>query len=277
MEALDDASFRARVKDELAALRGRQVMMFYSGGRDSSVVLHFLEGAAREFGFAFETHAALFPLHVYPPEERARLDRYWRERGVFIRWHEIPAAEDALEQARREGTSPCRVCNATKKSALMRYIRERKVDLDRLTIVMSYSLWDLVSACLEHLLSAKFAAPGNDRAVRYKPVEERFRETFQRFYPLLRLPGGMSVFKPLIFWNDPQIEEVLAREAIAVLQTSCRFKPFRPKRSLSALYERLGLAFDFERVRAFAAEALGLPPAEVFSAMPREDYLRNLL
>ncbi len=277
METLDDSSFRARVNDELAALRGRQVMMFYSGGRDSSVVLHFLERAAREFDFVFETHAALFPLHVYPPGERERLDRYWRGRGLCIRWHEISEAEDDLEKARREGTSPCRVCNAKKKSALLGYIRGQNVDLDRLTIVMSYSLWDLVSASLEHLLSAKFAASDMEGAVRYKPVEERFQETFQRFYPLLRLPGGMCVFKPLIFWNDPQIREVLDREAIPVLQTSCRFKPFRPKRSLSELYERLGLAFDFERVRAFAAEALDLPPAEVFSAMRREDYLRNLL
>lgn len=277
MSPLDYESFRDKVRSEFETLPGRKVMMFYSGGRDSSVVLLFLERAAREFGFAFETHAALFPLHVYPPEERERLDRYWRERGVSIRWHEISGADEALEKARSEGTSPCRVCNATKKSALLGYIRERRLDLDRLTIVMSYSLWDLVSASLEHLLSAKFAATGNDRALRYKPVEERFQETFQRFYPLLRLPGGMSVFKPLIFWNDPQIQEVLAREAIPVLQTSCRFKPFRPKRSLSELYERLGLAFDFERVRAFAAEALGLPPPERFSAMRREDYLRNLL
>lgn len=277
MEALDYPAFRARVKNELAALRGRQALMFYSGGRDSSVVLHFLEHAAREFSFSFETHAALFPPHVYAAGERERLDGYWRSRGVAIVWHEIPQDESALAEAHTQGLSPCRLCNKAKKAALMGYVRSRGPDLDRQVIVMSYSLWDLVSASLEHILAARFAAPGHDPAVRYKPVEERFLETFQRFYPLLRLPGGMEVFKPLVFWNDPQIVAVLRREGIPVLERACRFKPFRPKRNLSELYERLGLAFDFDRVRAFAAEALGLPPAEAFSSMNREDYLRNIL
>ncbi len=277
MEPLDYPAFRARVKNELAALRGRQALMFYSGGRDSSVVLHFLEQAAREFSFSFETHAALFPPHVYAAAERERLDAYWRSRGVAIVWHEIPQDESALAEAQSRGLSPCRLCNEAKKAALMGYVRGRGHDLDRRVLVMSYSLWDLVSASLEHILAARFAAPGHDPAVRYKPVEDRFLETFQRFYPLLRLPGGMEVFKPLIFWNDPQIGEVLRREGIPVLERACRFRPFRPKRSLSELYKRLGLAFDFDRVRAFAAEALGLPPAEAFSSMNREDYLRKIL
>ncbi len=277
MEALDYPAFRARVQEELAALRGRRALMFFSGGRDSSVVLHFLERAAREFSFSFETHAALFPPHVYAGGERERLDDYWRGRGVAIVWHDIPADESALEEARARGVSPCRLCNEAKKAALMRYVRGRGRDLDGLVLVMSYSLWDLVSASLEHILAARFAAPGHEPGVRDKPVEDRFRETFQRFYPLLRLPGGMEVFKPLIFWNDPQIGEVLRGEGIPVLGRSCRYKTFRPKRSLSELYERLGLAFDFDRVRAFAAEALGLPSAEAFSSMNREEYLRKIL
>lgn len=277
MPRLDYPEWRDRNREALAALPGRTVMMFFSGGRDSSAVLHLLQPAAEEFGFGFEVHGGLFPRQVYTSQVTEELDRYWKGRGIDIHWHAVAESDAALRAALEAGTSPCLVCNTSKKQTLMQYIRAQRIDLDRLVVVLSYSLYDLVSASIEHILGSLLAERGATPALRYKPAEERFTETGQRFYPLLRMPTGFTVFKPLIFYNDQEIAGLLAAERIPVLPNSCEFKPFRPKRHFAQYYERMGLRFDYEAVFAFAKRALDLPAASAFTAMDPEHYLKKVI
>ncbi|MEJ2095672.1 MAG: hypothetical protein P8Y38_00715 [Deltaproteobacteria bacterium] len=57
-------------QDILEKLKHKQVLMTYSGGKDSSIILHFIQRAAEEFDFSFETHAVPFPSHVFPENEK---------------------------------------------------------------------------------------------------------------------------------------------------------------------------------------------------------------
>ncbi len=277
MPELNYSEWKTRFRNELESFPGKSIMMFFSGGKDSSVVLHFLQQAAREFGFTFETHGALFPHHVYTPEDRGTLERYWNGRGVIIEWHAIPETDERLAQAMAEGTSACLVCNTAKKRVLMEKISARGIDLNSLVVVLSYSLWDLVSACVEHIVGAVFADRQAAAAVHYKSVEERFHETSQRFYPLLRMANGFTVFKPLIYYNDQEILNVIDREKIPLLSSTCNFKTIRPKRNFSQYYERQGLRFDYQEIFTFARNVLKIPDADFFERMDRGHYLRKVL
>jgi tRNA(Ile)-lysidine synthase TilS/MesJ len=222
-------------------------------------------------------HAGVFPHHVYPPDVRDKIDQYWKSRGITVHWHEIRESDDRLKAAMEEGTSPCLICNTAKKRDLMDFIRTQGIDLNSLVVVLSYSLWDLVSATIEHILGAVYTDKTAAAAVCYKSAEERFTETSQRFYPLLRMPNGFTIFKPLIRYNDPDILGVIEREGLQILPSSCEFKPYRPKRLFAQYYERMGLRFDFNEVFAFAKNALNLPDESRFTGMDREHYLKKVI
>ena len=93
----------------------KKVMLFFSGGKDSSVALHFIQQASREYGFSFETHAGIYPHHVFTSADRNRIDSYWNARGIVINWHAVSESDDQLAAALAESVSPCLICNTTKK------------------------------------------------------------------------------------------------------------------------------------------------------------------
>ena len=269
--------WKTRHRQILESFPHKKLMMFFSGGKDSSLVLHFIQKAGEEFRFAFETHAGIYPHHVYSSKDRDALDQYWKSRGVEINWHEIGESDDRLASALAEGVSPCLVCNTAKKKDLMDYMKKLPVDLNSLVIVMSYSLWDLVSATIEHTLGAVYASAKTSAPVRHKSTEERFYETAQRFYPLLKLKDGFSIFKPLIYYNDQDITTLIAEEGIPLLSSTCRYKEYRPKRLFAQYYEQMGLRFDYEKVFRFAQTALHLPEESFFTQMGEDRYLKKLI
>ena len=255
----------------------KKVMLFFSGGKDSSVTLHFIQQASREYGFSFETHAGIYPHHVFTSPDRNSIDDYWNTRGVVIHWHAVPESDDQLAAALAEGVSPCLICNTVKKSKLMEYFAGLAIDLNSLVIIMSYSLWDLVSATIEHILGASYSAADTVPAIRSKSIEERFLETSQRFYPMLKLSNGFSVFKPLIHFNDQDILGMISREKIPILSTACRYKEYRPKRLFAQYYTRMNLNFDFDKVLDFAKTSLHLPEKNFFTQMENDRYLKKII
>lgn len=269
--------WKTRHRRILESFPGKTLMMFFSGGKDSSLVLHFIQKAGEEFGFSFNTHAGMYPHHVYSSKDRESLDRYWKSRGVEIHWHEIRESDERLATALAEGVSPCLVCNTAKKKDLLEYMGKLPVNLNSLVLVMSYSLWDLVSATVEHTLGAVYASAESSLSFRHKSTEERFYETAQRFYPLLKLKDGFTIFKPLIFYNDQDIKKVLSEEGIPLLSSTCLYKKYRPKRLFAQYYEQMGLRFDFEKVFRFAQTALHLPEESFFTQMGEDRYLKKLI
>lgn len=274
---VDYSEWRELHRQILDSFRGRKLMMFFSGGKDSSVALHLIQEAGEEFGFSLEVHAGIFPKHVFTPADRERIDGYWSGRGIHIRWHEVQESDERLDAALSEGTSPCLICNTAKKKELMGYLREREPAFKDLVIVMCYSLWDLVSGTIEHILGSVYASADSSPAIRHKSAQERYFEMFQRFYPILRLKEGLSVFKPLIRYNDQQIRSVLSREGIPILSTRCSYRAYRPKRHFAEYYERINLEFDFERLQGFARTALHLPDERFFSEIGEDRYLKKVI
>jgi tRNA(Ile)-lysidine synthase TilS/MesJ len=214
---------------------------------------------------------------VFTCEDRNRIDAYWNAQGVVINWHDIPESDDQLASALAEGVSPCLICNTTKKNELMNYFAGLGIDLNSLVIIMSYSLWDLVSATIEHILGASYSAADTSPAFRSKSIDERFLETSQRFYPMLKLSNGFSVFKPLIHFNDQDILGMISREKIPILSTACRYREYRPKRLFAQYYTRMNLNFDFNKVLDFAKTSLHLPEKNFFTQMENDRYLKKMI
>jgi len=256
-------------KPILQGFRDKNVIMLFSGGKDSSVALDLMTMAKEEFGFDFTAHSATFPNHRYTDAEKIKIESYWGKRGIKIIWYDIGEKDDRLANS----GNPCISCQKLRKHLLNSILAGFIEKWDDLVLIVNYSLWDIVSYSLEHLLAHTFCS--HDRKVSIEK-NKRFRETSQRFYPFLTMKEGYQIFRPLVKYNNDDILKVITQKNLPVLSIPCNFKDFRPKRILERYYEKMGLRFDYNQLMHFANESLNLPASSAFTAIEKEEYLTNI-
>jgi tRNA(Ile)-lysidine synthase TilS/MesJ len=264
--AIDYHQWKEEHKTILETFSDKNVLMLFSGGKDSSLAMDFLLRAKKEFGFDFKAHTAACPVHRYPVKEKERIKSYWDKRGVNIIWHDMIETDEHLENA----PNPCVACQNLRKKLLKSNLTNSIEDWSRLFIIINHSLWDIVSYSLEYILSGLFS--NSDHQVNSKK-NQRFIQTAQRFYPLLTMKEGYTVFRPLIKYNSNSIEKVITQAGIPTLSIPCKFKEFRPKRILESYYQKMGLRFDYDKVFDFAKRSLGLPDIATYTSIDKEEYL----
>jgi len=252
----------------LETLPSKHVFLLFSGGNDSSVAMDFFLRSGKEFGFDVEAHAGAFPVHRYTDEEIDRISSYWNERGGNIVWHKLAETDEALSAAE----NPCAYCQIIRKKMMKTFLAEMVSDWKRFVLIAGYSLWDLVSYAIEHILADEFSDPEEGEA---DQKEKRFLETAQRFYPILTMKEGYTIFRPLIRYNGNEIETRIREAGIPILSIPCEFSRQRPKRILQDYYEGLRLRFDYDRLIGFAEKHLNLPGAATYASLKKEDYLRH--
>ncbi|HUV59496.1 MAG TPA: hypothetical protein VMW09_05230 [Desulfatiglandales bacterium] len=264
--AIEYARWKENHKTILETFSDKNVMMLFSGGKDSSLAMDFLLRAKKEFGFDFKAHAGACPVHRYPDKEKKRIESYWDKRGVNIIWHDMIETDEYLENA----PNPCVACQKLRKKLLKSSLTNSIEDWSRLFIIINHSLWDIVSYSIEHILDDLFSnsvEPENN---------QRFIQTAQRFYPLLKMKEGYTVFRPLIRYNNVDILELIKEAGIPTLSIPCKFKEFRPKRILERYYQKMGIYFDYDKVFDFARRSLGLPDITTYTSIDRDEYLLNI-
>ena len=256
----------------LETLSGKTIFLLFSGGKDSSITLDFTLRAAKEFRFDFETHAGAYPLHRYTDPDKEKINHYWNNRGIDILWHD-PGETDDYIQAEE---NPCLPCQKLRKRMLKNILISSIDDWKNLVLITSYTLWDIVSYSMEHMLGGVFSNSSNPGQGIGIEQTKRFRETAQRFYPLIRMKEGYSIFRPLIKFNGNDILELIAQENIPILSVPCKFKNFRPKRILEKYYETMGIRFDYDKVFDFARKSLDLPDITSYTSIAKEEYLDRI-
>lgn len=261
----------------LEDLSDKKVMIPYSGGKDSSVVLYLIQKAAEEFDFNYEARGVFFPANVYSDRDVKKINSYWHKRNISIIWHKVPVSDECLAEALKKGQSPCLTCIQMKKKILVSQLNRMISDWNSIVIVMSYSLWDLVSATLEHISRATFSDKNYLSSLQEKRTDERFIETAQRFYPLLKIKGGPTIYKPLIKYNDQEIQKFISANSIPLTTTSCSYKEFRPKRIFATYYEKTDLFFDYSKVLDFSKKALNLPDITYYEEIDMEEYITMVI
>jgi tRNA(Ile)-lysidine synthase TilS/MesJ len=214
---LSYSQWKKEHKSFLETLPSKQVFLLFSGGKDSSVTMDLISKAGKEFGFGFEAHGAAFPVHRYSHEEMERISSYWNDRGEDLVWHKSAETDERLKGAE----NPCVDCQGMRKKMLKTRMPELVTDWKRLVLIISFSLSDLVSYAIEHILADAFAEPEEGkRAV----IEKRYRETAQRFYPLLKMKEGYTVFRPLIKYNTNEMWSSLLRRVFRLFQYPANFR-----------------------------------------------------
>jgi tRNA(Ile)-lysidine synthase TilS/MesJ len=253
----------------LRNLQGKEVWVLFSGGKDSSLALYFFHRAAKEFDFRFTAHTGLFPKHRYSQADVSRIDRFWKERGVQVRWHKLKMSDKSLGV----GGNPCATCQRARKMILYEVVRAQVGNLEDLVLVTAYTLSDLMSYSLEYVTG------GTCRKHDGRKVElsrERFIETAQRFYPVLKMNEGFTIYRPLLKFNTEDIVHAVQEADLPILSTPCLYARFRPKRMLESYYQSAGIEFDYDRLLEFARTCLRLPSIDEYASVNKELFLKRL-
>ena len=266
---LDYSHWKEEYKPILESLCDKNIIMLFSGGKDSSVAMDLILKAGEEFGFDLKVFAGTFPVHRYTDAEKKKLEYYWIKRNVNIIWYDIGKTDDYLKNSE----NPCILCQGQRKKLLKDILTSSIDDWNSLVLIVGYSLWDLASYSVEHLLADIFSNPDQGLDVE---KNKRFKETAQRFYPLLKMKEGYTVFRPLIKYNNDNILKVITQKNLPTLSVPCKFKDFRPKRILEKYYEKMGLRFNYNQVFDFARKSLNLPDISSFTSIEKEDYFINI-
>ena len=260
--------WRAEHKDVLRDFPGKNIKLLFSGGKDSSLGLDFVLRAGKEFGFDFETHAAAYPVHMYTEVEKDRITSYWNKRGADIIWHDL-GMTDEIEDT----VNPCLLCLKVKRRLLQTNLTRTIEDWENLVLIVNYSLWDLASYCVEYMLMGISSIPDRGNTDR---KNNRILETAQRFYQLVKMREGYTVFQPLIKYNTNEIVNLINEHGIPTLSIPCKYTDFRPKRIFQKYYETMGMRFDYEQVFQYAKNSLNLPDISSYLSLSKEEYLLNI-
>ena len=269
MKEIEYSKWKDDHKSILESLNDKKVLFGFSGGKDSSLALDFIQRAKKDFGFDFETHAGAFPIHRYPETEKERIGAYWSARDVDIIWHDFIETDDMI----RNADNPCHACQMIRRKLLKTFVMQEIDNIKNLVLIVNYTLWDIVGYSLEHILSDIFSDFDKDKNI---GNSKRFRETAQRFYPLLKMKEGYTIFRPIVKCNGCDILYTIEKMGIPIISIQCEFKEYRPKRILETYYEKMGLRFEYNNVFEFAKKALELPDISEYLSIDKEKYLKEV-
>jgi tRNA(Ile)-lysidine synthase TilS/MesJ len=255
----------------LATFPHKKVLMLFTGGKDSSVILWMLLKASREFGFSFETSTGRYPLQVYPDAEVEKLDTYWRNQGVEIKWHEVDASDELLSKAQLRGENPCPLCHSIKRTRLLSHLKALEYEWSDIVVILSFSLWDLVSYSIEYLVEGVYNVQSTPEH------EQRMLITSHRFYPVTQLKNGLTVFKPLLKYNNQEILQTVTKHGLPLSQVDCPFKRYTPKRILFDYYQQVNASFDYNQVFNYVRNSFRIHELAMSNDMSTPESIKAIL
>jgi tRNA(Ile)-lysidine synthase TilS/MesJ len=253
-------------KPWLEKCRGKVLAVTFSAGKDSSVCQYFLNEVKEEYDFQLRAFMCAFPKHRYTEEINSKLSDYWSKLGIDLTIQTPESDDDIMENE----SNPCRPCQNERKKSLPEIFSYFDRAVSEVVIVSGHSLWDIAAYALNRILAEKLASTTADTETL---SEKRLLEVSQRFYPFFTMPEGYSVYRPLLYLNQDDIQTFCRKNTIPVIEEECRYSSWRPKNNLSDFFEKFGYNFDYETVFKFAKEQLNIIPLNTITSISSKEYL----
>lgn len=265
---------------------GSNVLMWYSGGKDSNVLLDLLVKYKQRHDFKLSVYLVTVPFMVYRSGDEKQKDAmknnldFWRHKGIFINLiiPRLPNGDLYTDDSNLDlWDTKCYSCEKIKTASLSRIVKEQKKDF---IIATPHSVYDILGYVMELVHLSGGLPHGWEDIDKHSEEYERLMILARRCYPKVSIKGNpkISYIRPLIDAPSKLFIEYNNKEGIPIIPENCKnigggdFVPFKRIPMMGAdLLARLSpgansgkrFAENYRRIMDFARTGKILPPLKV--------------
>ena len=251
-----------QIKDQL---RDKLVVLFWSGGYESTLLLHLVVKHKIYNLCNLHVITVQCPHDIY----RQKLNKEWLDvLQNKIVWHNIMPTKTIPKDI--EYRKACNVCKNIRRECITQQLEVIKQNNPNreILLVTGHNLDDVASYYFENALYCL------DKET-YAKKHNRILETTNKLYPIFRYDQTYTFFRPLSFYTKNQLLHVFS-EKDHDDNTLCFKQCFwinQRKRLLQRYLNDSNVPLDFEQVKQAFLRNTQLPNMEEYSTLPLETYL----
>ncbi len=216
-------------KYNLVPINKKDIYIYYSGGKDASLLIDFFIEYKKRFRPELEITLLTidFPKMIYRSKDKRQQKfvkdafNYWKGRGIQIKI--IHVSPDITDAEFNELTFPCKLCEKIKIEAM-----NREMDLEEYNgslVCLGHTLDDIIGS-----LSEIFYCCGKSKS--WRDIKENNKELFARLisiarwvyltYSPQRTKATFTYIKPLMFFEEHVIREIVNERKYPLIPECCQ-------------------------------------------------------
>lgn len=219
--------FARYVEQEQLISPKKKIIVLVSGGKDSNALITLLEEYRKQHELNIHYLNVMFPQDLFGKDLIVRQQLIGE--GLKNYTSVIPEEQ---EKVLAKTSEPCRLCKDIREREIGRILeKENKEDL----IIMTGHTQDDIYAYFAEITGMHLRAAINTPDYHnIQPINICLEhlEHLSRFFPKLTLHEGTTLIKPLLGFNNKEIEDILRITNKQKHTTCCMYYCNRPKRNL---------------------------------------------
>lgn len=246
----------------------KKVIITWSSGKDSTVLMDLLLKYRGEVSFEMEAVNVPFPQHVYNKDETNNIIAYWGKNGIKLTVLEVDISEEQIKNAKE----PCVECKNIRRKILKESFFNR-FNLNEIIIVSGHTLWDLAAYLFERTTGIC-----SDNALLSELHDNtRIIEIENKFYPKFIHASGATLIRPLSFINESELVSYIANHKLPYpsiyAPNACNYKLDRRKRIFIEYFDFARPNFQYELIKKFFEKNINYTNQEDFNSLEMETHI----
>ena len=243
-------------------LRGKRVVLFWSGGFESTFLLDFFVQNKIQEICELNVIAVTFPQEIYVWEQVDKLKHFGEKNGINFA---ILTPEETISHD-YPYTAACVKCKDIRRRIIVEYLEGNVFNSPKDTVfVTGHNLDDLASYTVE-LIAKRF--DGDCRENR-----NRFLECSNKFYEAFRYSDTLTLFRPLATYSKKELLKYTHdNKQFEIVDKKCYWSNQR-KRTLQGYFDMSGIALSYDKVKQIFLQNFEMAPDEEYRTVPFDTYL----
>lgn len=223
-------------------LEEKNIVVFMSGGKDSSALLHLLLRNDLIKKNRIFPIMVKYPLEIFTLSQIEKMNNYWNNFDINLNIIDLGLLQDDIHNSNK----PCRQCENLISKEFIKWLKNRRFSSKTLIFIGTHS-WDVLGYITQIFLSNFSSSEGNK--------EENYSKITlsKRCYPILDIDTKLSIVRPFINIAPDEIIEYIHNNKIPVLNSPCKYKKLLGKQIVFKLMERLEInEINYSDIMTFA-------------------------
>ena len=223
-------------------------LLFFSCGKDCTMLLDLLLRYVEENNISapLEVFSVAFPKHMYfdgqqEKQNYADIKQYWQQRNVDITYV-VPTDDDFADDDKHG----CSTCKKARKAVIDPFVNDKE---SQLGIFTGFTMYDAL-AYLDMLMIKCHYNLANINNLP-EPQKSITTKMLHKISLKEHLPNNKYMIRPIVPFNEMEVEEYLRERNIPYLTTPCKISGYKFKRQYSRALKILDDIPSYEDIEQF--------------------------